>query len=319
MLASRSLLRHTPRPIVAHATLISSHTHIPCISNLPAVTNISQTRGLRRTIRPAGPRPSKALRPFRAYKDQLNSSVVTIPEESEDDIITDTSPAASVLGQPALIIGRQMEMMNVFLGFEQASKFVMQDVNGNQIGYVAEEDGGFGKAIQRQLLRTHRPFTATILDKDGEIVLRIQRAFSIINSVIKIEDPNGEVIGEVHQVWHPWRRKYNLFIDKMQFAKVDSGFLAWDFDVLDEQYSLVGNVSRNFGGFAREIFTDTGTYVLRMDGVEGGASRPLSLDERAVVLALAVTIDVDYFSRHSQPGGHGLFPFLPFGFGGGDE
>lgn len=31
-------------------------------------------------------------------------------------------------------------------------------------------------------------------------------------------------------------------------------------------------------------------------------SRPLNLVERAVALALAVSLDNDYFSRHSQPG-----------------
>jgi uncharacterized protein YxjI len=279
-----------------------------------------QVRHLRRTIRPPqGPKPTKKTRPFRAYNGKIGSEVVALPETSESDIITENDPAASVLGQRSLVIGRQMEMMNLFLGFEQASKFVIQDTNGNQIGYLAEEDGGIAKAVQRQILRTHRPFSATVFDKDGSIVLKIQRAFSIINSRITIENSDGEVIGEVHQVWHPWKRRYALFIDKVQFAKVDGGFLSWDFDVVDEDLSLIGNVSRNFGGFGREIFTDTGTYVLRMDDVEGGASRSLSLDERAVVVALAVTIDVDYFSRHSQPGHGGLFPFGMGFFGGGDD
>ena len=56
-------------------------------------------------------------------------------------------------------------------------------------------------------------------------------------------------------------------------------------------------------------------------------ARPLSLSERAITLAAVISIDFDYFSRHSGShgiGGHGGAPmpwFFPFPgiFGGGDE
>jgi hypothetical protein len=44
----------------------------------------------------------------------------------------------------------------------------------------------------------------------------------------------------------------------------------------------------------------------------------LTLDERAMTLATAVSIDFDYFSRHSGGGGMGL-PFFIWGGGGGDD
>lgn len=123
--------------------------------------------------------------------------------------------------------------------------------------------------------------------------------------------------------------------------------------------NLIGSINRNFRGFGREIFTDTGQYVLRMDAaspettnianssaiqrfperqleeitrtpqearmaeksgeliltddqrklvvrgkpitelVERTSAKGLTLDQRAVMLATAVSIDFDYFSRHS--------------------
>ena len=38
-----------------------------------------------------------------------------------------------------------------------------------------------------------------------------------------------------------------------QFATIDTPFLGWDFDLRDEQGELIGNVNRNFVGFAREV------------------------------------------------------------------
>jgi hypothetical protein len=129
--------------------------------------------------------------------------------------------------------------------------------------------------------------------------------------------------------------------------------LSWDFTMADIYGNLIGSINRNFRGFGREIFTDTGQYVLRMDAaspettnisnsgavrrfperiidllpvpeekstsssfrrhknmelvkekpkmelVERTSAKGLTLDERAVMLATAVSIDFDYFSHAS--------------------
>ena len=108
-----------------------------------------------------------------------------------------------------------------------------------------------------------------------------------------------------------------------QFAYINEPPLSWNFTLLSSDHRLLGSVNRNFSGFAREIYTDTGVYALCMDAAsrekdprdllsrtakETSTDVPaMTLDQRAVMLATAVTIDYDYFSRHSQHGG-GLFP-----------
>jgi hypothetical protein len=161
------------------------------------------------------------------------------------------------------------------------------------------------------------------------------------------------VIGEAQQQWAPLRRKYNLFTHHQspipetdmgthdvslsdsglsraqqmelvrrsdqpqgqfnQFAYVDEPFLSWDFSLKSADNQLIGSVNRNFAGFAREIFTDTGVYAMRMDsaalGTEASPSNKgsgMTLDQRAVMLATAVSIDFDYFSRQHGHGGLGM-------------
>ena len=182
-------------------------------------------------------------------------------------------------------------------------------------------------------------------------------------------------IGEAQQQWAPLRRKYNLFVHRQtqdsgatsgvlqyspadqpppnsqqlgltpynkkgqfdQFAYVNEPFLSWDFSLLSNEGGLIGSVNRNFAGFGREIFTDTGVYALRMDSV-GLAQEPthlisqtgqqsvgfqdpndsgMTLDQRAVMLATAVSVDFDYFSRKSGSGGMGFMPLWFPGMGGG--
>lgn len=346
---------------------------------------------------------------------------VHIPEDPLS-ILNERHPSTSILANSGIVVTRQLEMMNLLLGFEQANKYVIMDPQGNHIGYMAERDLGVGNAVRRQLFSTHRSFTTHVFDKFGNEVLRFHRPFSWISSRIGVYDPidlqepnspssptsqasvSGgalttelnpdaaqisqlplsamRVIGEAHQQWAPLRRKYNLFLHRdsiepsdsgevpqltsgsvplsntkslqplsfqeegsqaspsqfSQFAYIDERFLSWDFSLLSQDGRLLGSVNRNFAGFGREIFTDTGVYALRMDSaalaqepdhiisqtarkaeVLGAANEGgMTLDQRAVMLATAVTVDFDYFSRHSGSGGigGGFIPLWIPGFGG---
>ncbi|KAK5137787.1 hypothetical protein LTR08_007359 [Meristemomyces frigidus] len=329
---------------------------------------------------------------------------VHIPADPHS-VLPAAHPALSILGNSSLFIQRQIEMMNIMLGFEQANRYTIMNGAGETLGYIAEQDHGMGSAIGRQVFKTHRSFTTMIFDQGGREVLRVHRPFAYINSRIRIYDALAEgdtavqtaevghggssaepaaqtsplkldemrIIGEAQQQWAPLRRKYNLFtyralapspVDNSrlasaqqptsdttavtpaasataieasmhQFAHVNEPFLSWDFTLKNEQLHTVGSVNRNFSGFAREIFTDTGVYALRMDaaaqasvleGKDGEVvaeyerdATGLTLDQRAVVLATAVSIDFDYFSRHSGVGSGGGMGFMPiwWPWGGG--
>jgi hypothetical protein len=333
---------------------------------------------------------------------------VYIPEDPHG-VLKQTHPAMSILNNSSIVIQRQLEMMNVLMGFEQANRYVIMDPQGNHIGYLAEQDHGIGSTMKRQAFKTHRSFTTHVFDKQEKEVLRIHRPFAWINSRIRVYDavnPDESVapfastalegvsvpaqlaesqaqistlalsemriIGETHQQWAPLRRKYNMFLHRQandlpqekdaprlasgdlplsnstalqtvdekhpdgvmsQWAYCDEPFLSWDFSLKSDDGKLIGSVNRNFGGFAREIFTDTGVYALRMDSA-GLAEEPkhlisrtgqseethpgMTLDQRAIMLATAVSIDFDYFSRHS--GGVTGGGFMPLWFpwwGGG--
>jgi hypothetical protein len=348
---------------------------------------------------------SKVLQGTNAQDNNLLAPV-HIPEDPHG-IIRSTHPATKILANSAIVVQRQLEMMNLMLGFEQANKYVIMDPQGNHLGFMAEQEFGMGNMMARQWLRTHRSFTTHVFDKDMKEVLRFHRPFSWISSRIKVYDPlevatssyssstslqpssseslmsfidrppqvsqlalaDMRIIGEAQQQWAPLRRKYNLFLNRPfdyqegatprqlmpetadstelritseeepgqynQFAYVDEPVLSWDFSLMSQNSELLGSVNRNFAGFGREIFTDTGVYALRMDSA-GLTAEPkhlisktgqaptaykeeangMTLDQRAVMLATAVSIDFDYFSRARGGMFGGMFPMWMGGAGG---
>ncbi|TEB35939.1 Scramblase-domain-containing protein [Coprinellus micaceus] len=257
-----------------------------------------------------------------------------------------------LMDNDTLIVERQVEMLNIFVGFEQANKYAIHNEAGETLGYILEEQAGFFSMLRRQAFATHRPFRAVIMDAHGTPLLWVRRPFAWINSrmyVQRLQDydsysPEGEPVldtfAEVQQVWHIWRRRYDLFLQEkkrrvlslasdpqpepplatfQQIAQVDSGFLAWRFPILDENGKVMAVIDRAWRGFGREIFTDTGRYSILFNANVNDQVRELgvaaqrgadTLDRRALLLALAVNVDFDYFSRHSHTGpGGGIFHF----------
>lgn len=97
---------------------------------------------------------------------------VHIPEDP-NAVIKSGHPSTAIIANSGLVVQRQFEMLNIFLGFEQANRYVILDPQGNHIGYMAEHDGGLAKSLGRQAFRTHRAFTTNIFDRTGNEVLRV--------------------------------------------------------------------------------------------------------------------------------------------------
>ncbi|KIO13185.1 hypothetical protein M404DRAFT_122509 [Pisolithus tinctorius Marx 270] len=192
-----------------------------------------------------------------------------------------------LLSNDALVVTRQLEMLNIFAGFEQSNKYVISNVEGEPLGYIAEEAHGFLSVFARQIFRTHRPFRALVMDLEGSPLLWLRRPFAWINSRMFIQrsppsdlsPPSGQpvldVFAEVQQEWHLWRRRYNLFLKTKplrvltpisstdsepespgeqfnQFARIDEGLLAWNFVVRNSDGDGMATIQRAFRGFGRE-------------------------------------------------------------------
>ncbi|KAF9068644.1 Scramblase-domain-containing protein, partial [Rhodocollybia butyracea] len=197
-----------------------------------------------------------------------------------------------LLKNESLVVERQIEMLNIFIGFEQTNKYSISNSSGERVGFIAEEPGGFLSSFNRQILATHRPFKALVMDPSGTPVLWVRRPFAWINSRMYVQRPNPgqevvenssneavlDTFAEVQQIWHPFRRRYDLFlrqVDKIPFSpskrilslasdpqpepeldantfnqvgKVDAPFLAWDFSIQDAATQDMAFISRNFRG-----------------------------------------------------------------------
>ena len=115
---------------------------------------------------------SHALRDTNPADNDLLAPV-HIPKD-QNAILTENHPATQILANSAIVVQRQLELMNVLVGFEQANRYMIMDPQGNHLGYIAERDLGMGNMMARQTFSTHRSFTAHVFDKHGKEVLRVR-------------------------------------------------------------------------------------------------------------------------------------------------
>ncbi|KAI5011092.1 hypothetical protein ZWY2020_013229 [Hordeum vulgare] len=198
-----------------------------------------------------------------------------------------------LLARANLIITRKVEWASIMFAYAQETRYIIKDPFTPQ---------------RKTLLRTRRPFIAEFTDAKGNEIFTVRRHFRWINSSIYAE-VDGKEVGVVHSRWHLWRRNYDLYLGNRQFAVVENpGFWNWSFVLLDENDHIVAIIHRKVRGFGLEIFTsatqyeiwfgDVGRIIVAVDAMGNSrVFRALDLPERAVALALALSLDHDCFSR----------------------
>ena len=97
---------------------------------------------------------------------------VHIPEDPHE-VLKESHPAMSLLDNSSIVAHRQLGMMDVLMGFKQANRYVIMDLHGNHIGYLAEQEHGIGSAFTRQMFHTHRSFTTHVFDRNEREALRV--------------------------------------------------------------------------------------------------------------------------------------------------
>ncbi|THG09870.1 hypothetical protein TEA_008689 [Camellia sinensis var. sinensis] len=243
---------------------------------------------------------------------------------------------APLLARSNLLITRDIEWANLVFGFEQENRYAIVDICYPQspAGLIREQSN----LIARQLLRSRRPFVAYITDAMGNELFRVRTLCTIIAIhfvyycccsfrayLILLLGSKALLVDNQLNLCRD-RRMWELLLPaesnspnfltsplrNKQFAVVENpGFWNWTFNLKDIDGQMLAQVDRDWRGFGFEIFTDAGQYVIRFGSADASpnigpagvvqeleVARPLTLSERAVAVALAVSLDNDYFSRH---------------------
>ncbi len=206
--------------------------------------------------------------------------------------------AMGFLGQAGRIELRQRRKAGELLGIEQKNDYEI-DAGVAGIGHALEEGGGVLGVALRQVLGARRPLSISLQDPQGQPQARAERKFTFWMPQTTVhESATGRPMGAVRKKFALLSRQYDLVDGKGQlFAQVKAGFFrVWKFPLVQPGTTTeVGAITKQHAGLLQEAFTDADNF-----SIEFADPDRFDVDQRAVLVACALGIDMDYFEKSSR-------------------
>lgn len=180
------------------------------------------------------------------------------------------------------------------LGFETRNKYRVSDEAGRSIGFAAEERKGIFDFFFRQILGHWRKFTIRFFSQDRSEYLVAHHPFRFFFQRLEVSEPSGELIGSIQQ-------RFSILYKLFELEDSNGKILAemkspiwriWTFPIKRNGLER-GLISKKWGGLLSEAFTDKDKF--RVSFTDSG----LSIEERKLMLAASIFIDLQYFEKKS--------------------
>jgi hypothetical protein len=205
-----------------------------------------------------------------------------------------------------IMIRQVKEWGEILVGFETRNRYEILDEKGAQIGYAAEEGGGFGRAMGRQFFGACRKATIHIYDPGGAEVGRGEKPFRWFFHRCVAIDGEGQRLGAVQRKWSWLHRRFVIENSKgEEVLEIFSPmFRIWTFKVLFGGHE-VGRISKKWGGIFREMMSDADIFGIEYEAID-------DLEALRPVLIVA-TFLIDFTCFENNQGSNGLLSWIPTG------
>ena len=189
---------------------------------------------------------------------------------------------------PEFYVRQEIEHLEVFTGFETSNRYSIRTPDGQQLLYAFEESSMLG----RNILKSHRPLTVHIVDRNNTNVITAGRSFYWFLSHLHVSDGSGQRIGSMQRRFSLLTRKFDLKDATGRVVAEMRGpiFRPFTFMVY-QQGQEIGRVTKQWSGLGREAFTDADTFKVEVDTSRMGQ------DFSLLMLASAISIDLDFFEK----------------------
>ncbi|XP_029045802.2 phospholipid scramblase 2-like isoform X1 [Osmia bicornis bicornis] len=200
-----------------------------------------------------------------------------------------------------LFVQQKVELVEAFTGFETKNKYIVANVRGEPVYYVAEESGFCG----RLCLGTYRSCEFVVIDNNRREVLRMVRPFRCDSCCCpccmqELEVYSGDtLLGSITQDWSLWRPTFSIRNAAGNTVLIIKG--PWLRSAVNVTFKVksadgrhrVGDIKKEWSGIGKEVLTSADNF---------GISFPVDLDVKikAVLLGACLLFDFMYFEKKDK-------------------
>jgi uncharacterized protein YxjI len=199
------------------------------------------------------------------------------------------------LASKSAIVLRQRRELAELAGFETRNKFEILAADGTPIGFAAEQGRGLAAFLARSFLGHWRTFEIHVFDMARQAVLVALHPWRIFLQRLEVQTPDGRPLGALQQ-------RFSILTKRFDLERPGGGVLMtvssplwrpWTFPF--ERCGVeVAFVRKRWSGLLQEALLDADNF--RIEFTEPS----LSEDERALLLAAGLFIDLQYFERKAK-------------------
>ena len=195
----------------------------------------------------------------------------------------------SVVQQSSEIMIVQRREIAELFGIETRNKYSIE-VDGSPVAFAAEQGKGALAFLARMFFGHWREFEIHFFDNARQLVLRAVHPFRFFFQRLEVSDAGGRLLGAVQQRWAFFHKRFDVLdAAGRTLLRVSSPFWRpWTFAFERDQQALA-YVEKKWSGMLREAFTDADRFRVAFP------SNELGTEERLLVLAAGIFIDLQYF------------------------
>lgn len=189
-----------------------------------------------------------------------------------------------------VMIVQKRELAELF-GIETRNKYSLE-VNGAPFAFAAEQGKGGLAFLARMFLGHWREFEIHFFDNTRQLVLRAVHPFRFFFQRLEVFTADGRALGAIQQRWAFFSKRFDVEDPTGRVILTVSSPLwrPWTF-AFERDGQELARVEKKWGGMLREAFTDADRFRVLYQ------SHQLGLEERSLVLAAGIFIDLQYFEQ----------------------
>lgn len=190
-----------------------------------------------------------------------------------------------------IIINQRHEMAELF-GLEFRNKYEVLDETENVLGFAAEQQKGFLGFLFRQTLGHWRQFEIHFFNTNRQLMMKAVHPFRWFFQHMDVYNDQSRYLGCIDQKFSIISKKFNLYNSQGKLLlEVNSGFFKiWTFEFMVGE-KKAARITKKWSGLLAEAFTDKDKFLVEF------INPNMSEEERQLVLAAALFIDLQYFER----------------------
>ena len=201
------------------------------------------------------------------------------------------TPALNLLPHQQLFV-KQVFEWGEWLGFETRNKYQISDSQGQSIAFAAEQGKGFLGLILRQFLGHWRRLDVHFFDASRNKILIAHHPFRWYFQRFEVFTPEGKFLGALQQRFSILTKRFDAENSRGQvIAEVASPiWKIWTFIFKSHNHEIAA-IRKKWSGLLSEAMTDRDNFLVEFTDPK------LSQDERLIIMAASVFVDLQYFEK----------------------